>query len=104
MFNGDAISLINKGVIQGGTLSPTLFTVFMDDLLIQLDKKGYHVFAYADDIAILGSGEKKLLKAWQTVWNWQLDSQMAVNRKKSGIMLHTGSLKKLRNVKNPTAT
>ena len=104
MFNGDQISLINKGVIQGGTLSPTLFTVFMDDLLIQLDQKGYHVFAYADDIAILGSGEKKLLKAWQTVWNWQLDSQMAVNRKKSGIMLHAGSLKKLRTVKNPTAT
>ena len=96
MFNGDAISLINKGVIQGGTLSPTLFTVFMDDLLIQLDKKGYHVFAYADDIAILGSGEKKLLKAWQTIWNWQLDSQMQVNRKKSGIMLHMGTLKKFK--------
>ena len=88
MFNGQDISLINKGVIQGGTLSPTLFTVFMDDLLIRLDKAGYHVFAYADDIAITGTGEKKLLKAWQTVWNWQLDSHMEVNRKKSGIMLH----------------
>ena len=95
MFNGQDISLINKGVIQGGTLSPTLFTVFMDDLLIRLDKAGYHVFAYADDIAITGSGEKKLLKAWQTIWNWQLDSQMAVNRKKSGIMVHQGTLKKL---------
>ena len=98
MYNGAEISLINKGVIQGGTLSPTLFTVFMDDLLIQLDKKGYHVFAYADDIAIMGSGEKKLTKAWQTVWNWQLDSQMAVNRKKSGIMMHKGKLKKLKTV------
>ena len=96
MFNGRDISLINKGVIQGGTLSPTLFTVFMDELLIRLDKAGYHVFAYADDIAITGSGEKKLLKAWQTIWNWQLDSEMRVNRKKSGIMLHKGTLKKLK--------
>lgn len=54
MYNGEENSLINKGVIQGGTISPTLFTVFINDLLALLDKKGYHVFAYADDIAILG--------------------------------------------------
>ena len=54
MYNGEENSLINKGVIQGGTISPTLFTVFINDLLVLLDKQGYHVFAYADDIAILG--------------------------------------------------
>ena len=54
MYNGEESSLINKGVIQGGTISPTLFTVFINDLLVLLDKKGYNVFAYADDITILG--------------------------------------------------
>ena len=94
MFNGSEISQINKGVIQGGTISPTLFTIFINDLIATLDRQGYHVFAYADDIAILGSGEKKLLKAWQTIWNWQLDNQMQVNKKKSGIIMHKGKLKR----------
>ena len=64
MFNGKENSLINKGVIQGGTISPLLFTIFVNDLITTLDKIGYQIFAYADDIAILGTGEKKLLKAW----------------------------------------
>ena len=37
MFNGEEISQINKGVIQGGTLSPTLFTVFINDLIAKLE-------------------------------------------------------------------
>ena len=64
MFNGKENSLINKGVIQGGTISPLLFTIFVNDLITTLDKKCYQIFAYADDIAILDTGEKKLLKAW----------------------------------------
>ena len=55
MFNGRDISLINKRVIQGGTFSPT---VFMDDLLIRLDKAGYHIFVYADDITSLAPGRR----------------------------------------------
>ena len=58
MFNGNEQSLINQGVIQGGIISPTLFTVFVNDLLNSLDSGGYQVFAYADDIAIVGTGDK----------------------------------------------
>ena len=90
MFNGNEQSLINQGVIQGGIISPTLFTVFVNDLLNSLDSKGYQVFAYADDIAIVGTGDKQLQKAWQIIWEWQYDNQMTINKKKSGIMLHKG--------------
>ena len=93
MFNGNEQSLINQGVIQGGIISPTLFTVFVNDLLNSLDSKGYQVFAYADDIAIVGTGDKQLQKAWQIIWDWQYDNQMTINKKKSGIMLHKGKLK-----------
>ena len=41
----------------------------------------------------MGTGEKKLLKTWQTIWSWQLDNNMEVNKKKSGIMIHKGKLK-----------
>ena len=40
-LNGKENSLINKGVIQGGTISPLLFTIFVNDLITTLDKKGY---------------------------------------------------------------
>ncbi len=92
MYNGKHQSLINQGVIQGGIISPTLFTVFINDLLIELNKQGLQVFAYADDIAILGHGDKALDQAWKTIWQWTEDNKMQVNKAKSGIIVHKGSL------------
>ena len=92
MYNGRDNSLINQGVIQGGTISPTLFTIFVNDLIARLDKKGFQVFAYADDIAILGTGGKALDAAWRLIWDWSFDNQMQVNKKKSGIIVHKGKL------------
>lgn len=53
---------ISNGVRQGGVLSPILFTVYMDDLLLELERTGvgcfwrYHyvgAVCYADDLALL---------------------------------------------------
>ena len=53
---------ISNGVRQGGVLSPILFTVYLDDLLLELERAGVgcywrHHFVgavcYADDIALL---------------------------------------------------
>ena len=35
---------------QGSPLSPTLFLIYIDDLLLELKKAGVNVQAYADDI------------------------------------------------------
>ena len=45
---------IGKGVIQGGVLSPTLFLIMFNDLLNELEDAGFDIFAYADDLAIVG--------------------------------------------------
>ena len=53
---------VSNGVRQGGVLSPILFTVYIDDLLTELEKKGVGchwnnhfvgALCYADDIALL---------------------------------------------------
>ena len=62
---------VSNGVRQGGVLSPLLFTLYIDDLLLQLSESGHgcrvggcdvSVVAYADDICIL-SGSVNGLQA-----------------------------------------
>ena len=56
--------LVGNGVKQGGVLSPILFWVYIDDLLLLLAKSGYGCFigahfvgalAYADDIVLISA-------------------------------------------------
>jgi hypothetical protein len=60
---------VTNGVKQGGVLSPTLFSVYMDDLFGRLMKRGvgcrmgnYFVgcLAYADDLTLLAPSKKAL--------------------------------------------
>jgi hypothetical protein len=53
---------VSNGVRQGGVLSPILFTVYIDDLLLELEKQGIGchwnkhfvgAVCYADDITLL---------------------------------------------------
>ena len=61
---------ICNGIHQGGVLSPILFTIYVDDLLADLDKQGvgcfwrYHfvdAVCYADDIALIALSPSALL-------------------------------------------
>jgi hypothetical protein len=46
-----------RGCLQGGVLSPLLWSLVMDDLLCQLNDNGHYTVGYADDIAILIDGK-----------------------------------------------
>ena len=57
----DSVNIFN-GVKQGGVLSPVLFTVYLDELLLRLreSRMGCHIenvfcgaLSYADDIILL---------------------------------------------------
>ena len=49
---------------------------------------GYEVFAYADDLAIVGYHKAKLKKCIRTAEKWADENNMTINRKKSGIIFH----------------
>jgi ribonuclease HI len=46
-----------RGCPQGGVLSPLLWSLVVDSLLVTLDQGPYHVQGYADDIALVVQGK-----------------------------------------------
>ena len=60
---------VSNGVHQGGVLSPILFTVYIDDLLLELERQGIGCYwnkhfvgavCYADDITLLAPSPSAL--------------------------------------------
>jgi len=67
-------------------MSPTLFLVVFNELIKELREAGFDVLAYADDLGIVGEGDKELTKAIEIVENWTIKARMTINKKKSGIL------------------
>ena len=48
---------VSRGTPQGGVISPLLWLLVVDELLINLEREGANVIGYADDLAILVRGK-----------------------------------------------
>ena len=59
-----------------------------NDLLEDLEENGFQVFAYADDLAIVGRKETKAREAIDIVEKWTEKNKMTINKKKSGIIFY----------------
>lgn len=98
-----------RGCPQGGCLSPLLWCLVVNSLIILLKSKGFHVVAYADDFAItITSNSKlqsvlpdKLREAMKIVEKWCQETKLDVNPDKTYFMRHTrkGRNLKLNNIK-----
>jgi ribonuclease P/MRP protein subunit RPP40 len=73
-----------SGVPQGSVLGPLLFLIFIDDLVRSLNNP---VFAFADDIKIIGSqGRTGLIGDIQLVQQWSVEWDLPLNLQKSHVL------------------
>ena len=83
---------VSNGVKQGGVLSPTLFSMYIDKLLLKLKESGYgcHLngiymgaLAYADDITITCPSRRGLHKMLVLCNNFGNENYIIFNTKKT---------------------
>ena len=84
-----------SGVKQGDYLSPTLFCIFINDLITEINGLGQGVklgtsqlsiLIFADDIALLAENEQDLQTMLNCVHSWCDKWRMAVNLDKTKVM------------------
>ena len=87
-----------NGVLQGNNLSPTMFSIYINSLLLELrkneigvcidtsNKELVNVLAYADDIVLVAENEQDLQKLLKLVEDWCTKWRISVNKTKTKII------------------
>ena len=98
---GDSIkiSCVNRGTPQGGVLSPLLWLIVVNELLLLLESEGCNIIAFADDIALLVKGKfpnslcEILQNLLRIIDNWASTCGLSVNPDKTQLVLFTRKYK-----------
>ena len=64
-----------------------------NDLMVKLNNQQFIALAYADDLAIVGNKNNRLLQAIYIIKVWSTNNNIQITKKKSGILLHNNSHK-----------
>lgn len=86
---------ITSGVPQGDPLSPTIFNLFMDELLVKVDrhlgKRAEAASCYADDVTLIAKSREELQFALTVATNWASGMGMTWGVDKSSELISSDS-------------
>ena len=86
---------VENGVRQVDSISSTLFAIYINDLVTEInvhklgiDIDGYNlaVLLYAEDLVLFTVSEKKLQNLIDIVYDWTLKWRISINKQKSNIV------------------
>ena len=86
-------------MIQGSLLSPLLFNVYINDLLLELEKN-YFIKAYANDLVVGLTNPNGLDECLDIINRWSTKNDIKINANKSGLLKILGRKGKIRCLKN----
>jgi hypothetical protein len=75
-----------RKLVQGSVLSPSLFNLFTNDLLVVMEMSNIKTLTYADDIVCICMSITQAKQAINIMKEWAEIDQIEVNKKKSGIL------------------
>ena len=85
---------VKYGVKQWCKMSPTLYSVYINDLAddiraliagVELDELNIFILLYADDVALIAPDEQTLQKMLDCINSWYLKWRMTINKDKTKI-------------------
>ena len=84
----------NQGVAQGSVISPSLFNIYAEHLLKQIELKesisAKDILAYADDTLVICESLEEAQRIIKTIRQWSAENSLKLNDKKSGIVEFLG--------------
>ncbi|CAL1681165.1 unnamed protein product [Lasius platythorax] len=95
-----------KGCQQGGVISPLLWNLVVDELIVRLNQGGFYTQAYADDLATFviardaNTVSGLLRTALGRIKRWCIETGLSVNPDKTELVVFTGK-RKLEGWSNP---
>jgi hypothetical protein len=97
---------LEKGVLQGETLSPRLFTIVMDELVsvlhnsnipsLKIASKDIHLLLYADDIVVLASNVFDLQDKIDLINTFFVKNDLKINLEKTKLVIFRDGRRKKR--------
>lgn len=83
----DGVCVTNEeGVPQGGPLSPLLSNIVLDELDIELSRRGHHFVRYADDLAVFVRSERAGQRVMRSLTRFiERRMRLKVNTEKSAV-------------------